>query len=397
MRDRVPTPGRENRVKITQDDGTVVAGVLEYDDQATQEGSPYTKGNVLPDDVCGLLGIDPIESEPKDAWLGVISSMGYCIVTLTVLQVDGSPLSGFKVEGLTGVIDEKCYTDQNGKIFLIMQEGEYSLSIPTADCVDSHFAAQSVNIASGNPTNITMQAVSKGTSAVYTSSQSGLQFSGAVAQVDVFCCGGGGGGGGGRSGASDTISGGGGGGGGGYTETVEDVNFNPFEKFNVSVGSGGRGGEGGATTYVENGSTGGASSALGVSALGGRYGYCYSTDVGGDNRSAGGDGGSGGGGGKFVGRTGPDGGDGGSNGSNGGTGQGLADGGTGQGTSTMSLLGTLCSGGGAGGSSNMGTAGRGSPGRGGNGGAAVIGSQTNAVNGKNGSAGRVELRWVFKS
>lgn len=69
MRDRVPTPGRENRVKITQDDGTVVAGVLEYDDQATQEGSPYTKGNVLPDDVCSLLGLNSTTAEPKDAFL----------------------------------------------------------------------------------------------------------------------------------------------------------------------------------------------------------------------------------------------------------------------------------------------------------------------------------------
>lgn len=69
MRDRVPTPGRENRVKITQDDGTVVSGVLEYDDQATQEGSAYNKANVLPDDVCATLGLNSDTAEPKDAWI----------------------------------------------------------------------------------------------------------------------------------------------------------------------------------------------------------------------------------------------------------------------------------------------------------------------------------------
>ena len=58
MRDRLPTPGKENRVKITQDNGQVVEGVLSYADDATQEGSAYTKGNVLPDSLC----------DPKDAF-----------------------------------------------------------------------------------------------------------------------------------------------------------------------------------------------------------------------------------------------------------------------------------------------------------------------------------------
>lgn len=69
MRDRVPTPGKENRVKITQDDGSVIEGVLSYADEATQEGSAYTRGNVLPDEVCDTLQIDRTSSEPKDAFL----------------------------------------------------------------------------------------------------------------------------------------------------------------------------------------------------------------------------------------------------------------------------------------------------------------------------------------
>ena len=68
MRDRLPAPGKENRVKITLDDGRTVEGVLSYADDAAQEGSAYTKGNVLPDDVCDTLGIDRVQSEPKDAF-----------------------------------------------------------------------------------------------------------------------------------------------------------------------------------------------------------------------------------------------------------------------------------------------------------------------------------------
>ena len=68
MRDRLPTPGKENRVKITLDNGQVVEGVLSYADDATQEGSAYTKGNVLPDSLCDTLRIDPESSEPKDAF-----------------------------------------------------------------------------------------------------------------------------------------------------------------------------------------------------------------------------------------------------------------------------------------------------------------------------------------
>lgn len=68
MRDRVPAPGKANRVKITLDNGQVVEGVLSYADDATQEGSAYNKANVLPDDVCEDLGIDPATAEPKDAF-----------------------------------------------------------------------------------------------------------------------------------------------------------------------------------------------------------------------------------------------------------------------------------------------------------------------------------------
>lgn len=66
MQDRVPTPGKENRVRIRLDDGQTIEGVFEYADEAIVQGSAYNKENVLPDDVCVALGIDT-SSELKDA------------------------------------------------------------------------------------------------------------------------------------------------------------------------------------------------------------------------------------------------------------------------------------------------------------------------------------------
>ena len=86
MRDRLPAPGKENRVRIRQDNGQVVEGVMEYADDATQEGSAYTKGNVLPDSLCDTLGIDPESSEPKDAFLALRTYSGAKESTLQKLM-----------------------------------------------------------------------------------------------------------------------------------------------------------------------------------------------------------------------------------------------------------------------------------------------------------------------
>ena len=68
MKDRVPALGKANRVKITQDNGQIVEGVLSYADEAIEEGSAYCKANVLPDSVCDALGLDRDTAEPKDAF-----------------------------------------------------------------------------------------------------------------------------------------------------------------------------------------------------------------------------------------------------------------------------------------------------------------------------------------
>lgn len=68
MRDRLPELGKANRIRITLDDGNEIEGVLSYADNARQEGSVYSKGNVLPDAVCIALGLNTDTAEPKDAF-----------------------------------------------------------------------------------------------------------------------------------------------------------------------------------------------------------------------------------------------------------------------------------------------------------------------------------------
>ena len=91
MRDRLPELGKANRIRITMDDGQVIEGVLSYADNARQEGSVYSKGNVLPDTVCVALGLNTDTAEPKDAFemLAALAVSGGGIVQLKSITADG--------------------------------------------------------------------------------------------------------------------------------------------------------------------------------------------------------------------------------------------------------------------------------------------------------------------
>lgn len=407
MYDRLPTPGKENRVRITQDDGTIVEGVLSYADDATQEGSHYTKGNVLPDDVCGILGIDPDTSEPKDAWLGVIQAVGYSILTITVLKMDGSPMANTKVEGLTDIIEQKTYTDSNGKIFLILKEGQYTLSVPSMmNCVDASLTSQQVSITAGQRKNVVFQPKSNGATSLRITSTRQIKFSDNVESVDVFCVGGGGGGGGGGylepSSTANPV--GGGGGGGGRTTTKLNAPFTPYTEYQAAIGAGGGGGGGGSGSSSgidagdgSSGRSGGITSVLGVSAsggnpgTGGRWSSFYNSGIGGD-------GGSGGGGGGSYGYS-P--GDGGTDGGNGESGHGRDNnGGNGQGRTTRAFGepgGELFAAGGQGGTiRSTGSTGSNS-GSGGGGGGSIKGGSSSGSSGRSGNSGIILLRWRTKT
>lgn len=142
-------------------------------------------------------------------------------------------------------------------------------------------------------------------------------------KVDIFLVGGGGGG---AYNANVGITGGG----GGYTTTARAIHVSVGQSYAIQIGAGGNSGR--------SPSDGGATSALGKTALGGKWG----------RGNTGGAGGSGGGGYVHSTTTGSGAGAGGSDGSNGGSGAGA--GGTGQGTTTREFgesTGKLYAGGGA--------------------------------------------------
>lgn len=128
------------------------------------------------------------------------------------------------------------------------------------------------------------------------------KLNGAANGINVFCVGGGGG--------AAIVAGGG----GGYTKTGT-VNVSTGTSYSVVIGSGGAG----CADYSKHGSTGGNTSAFGITANGGEGGKSASGSDRGGNGGSGGGGGSGGKGGSD-----------GSNGTNGVDG----NGGTGQGTTT---------------------------------------------------------------
>ncbi len=103
MRDRLPAPGKANRVRIMQDDGKVIEGVLSYADDAVQEGSYYNRANVLPDDVCEILSINKVTAEPKDAFRLAGSTLD-----LRKSKTHRVPINNF------GVPDTTINTEGNG-------------------------------------------------------------------------------------------------------------------------------------------------------------------------------------------------------------------------------------------------------------------------------------------
>lgn len=403
MRDRLPTPGKENRVKITQDDGTAVEGVLSYADDATQEGSPYTKGNVLPDEVCNAYDLDTVTSEPKDAFLAVPRIMGKALLSVTVYKINGTPYPGVVIGGLTNIDTPRGTTNSNGGVTLYVDAGTYNLTFtPNPVCIDTSIPNKQVTVAAGGSGTVTTTEVSNGLTSLNVTSSRTVAFSSNVYGMRVFCVGGGGAGGAGAIGTSGvTSSAKAGGGGGGYTTTANSVSFTKYQNYQLIVGSGG-------TASASGGSGGGTTSAFGVSALGGHPGGSgIATPTG--SYGNGGNGGSGGGGGGF------NGGNAGSNGEDGNSGINnsamvLSEGGTGQGSTTRAFgesSGTLYSGGGGGGSGNLvenggsGGGGRGAwgnsaavagtPNTGGGGGGGGVGSRSYI--GGNGGFGIILLRW----
>lgn len=401
MQDRVPTPGREGRVRIIQDNGVVISGRLEMDDKPLVPGTPYNKANVLSDPTAkefvnvGLTSVAPQNADEAFNMLAararfvtqIITESGDWVapavkgeVTARLFGGGGSGgysetarswgsipsyVAGYAGGGGGGYMNVVTFTPkQNQRYYITIGEGGY-----TATRISKYPGPA----ASGGPTSIAgVGSASGGEGGICTYRTSG----GGSLSAGAGGAGGSGGGGGGGwvndpngtyvTGGSGGAGSYGGGGGGGSGDTG---------------GRGGRGGTyggGGGGGYGTSYGTGGAGGTYGAS--GGRGGSSGSKgrdtrdlaeDYTGPGNGGSGDGGGGGGGGY-----GGNGGNGGYGGGGGGGGYGGSGGiGSQEGSYPNSFynIGAGGGGGGYGGSGGAGThgggggGGYGSAGNGGNG------------------------------
>lgn len=335
----IPVPGEDNLYDLVREDG------------ATVEGTPLCKGTLLSDDTAAALGLGS-QATPNDAFMAIPQLMGKGLLTIKARTDNGSPVPNLLVDGLTGIDASRRRTDNNGELWLYIDEGTYTLFSYDADRhIDIDVVRTTVTVSAGKHTDIVLP-VTLIHNATITSTGA-ITFSPLTSKIDVFVVGGGGGGAGNTSEPSLTALGGGG---GGYTATQFDITVTPDKPYNVFIGSGGTG----ASRYANTGGSGGTTSFMDVSAKGGNGG----------TRFNGGDGGSGGGTPGDGNAASYNGGNGGYNGSNGYRYDGTLNGGAGQGTSTRAFgTGGYYAGGGGGSAGRAsGDGGAGGAGGGGNGG-----------------------------
>ena len=96
MQDREPQVGREGRVRITQDDGTIIEGVLEMADNATIQGTPYNKATQLSDAVAQALKLTPVEEATVNDALGLLPGVisDLTDVQLAMLTIESGEYTG---------------------------------------------------------------------------------------------------------------------------------------------------------------------------------------------------------------------------------------------------------------------------------------------------------------
>ena len=120
MKDRVPTPGKEGRVKLTFDDDTIQYAKIEMADEPTQEGTPLNKATLLSDETAALLGL-PDTATPDDVFKRLAAiPKGYGRVVLTFQDS----------EGPVPMVITSLYDNQVGDVKVSDVDGVYSIDLP---------------------------------------------------------------------------------------------------------------------------------------------------------------------------------------------------------------------------------------------------------------------------
>lgn len=293
MRDRQPTqPGR---VKITPESGDApFYATMEMADNPTDIGTPPTKANLLTDETETALFGSPADRTVDQAFAGIAGKLRLIMsdmatIVVTVKSTSGAGISGVVVAGVFDESGNNVLTNDSGTATGYVSAGTTTISVSgyaDLDDVSETFAAT-------KGASYTKTLTTKTKNFLKITSSRNTKFSGNVTRVDATVVGGGGGGGGGW-GNSNTIQSGGGGGGGGNCIVKESAPFEPNKTYSAVIGSGGAGGKSTTGNYDPTaGSSGGNTSFLGVTAVGGNGGSRGGSSSGGAGGTGNGNGGKG--------------------------------------------------------------------------------------------------------
>ena len=276
MRNRIPAPGQEGRVLITPENGTPYYAKIEMADNPTDDGTPLTKETLLQDDTEAKIFGNAMDRTVDEAFMGIANKISLIMedvatMVLTVTDASGFPLQGVYVNGITDENGNSIATDENGKINGYVSEGSITLSVNNYADIENY--TEQINVVKGQSYTKTIQLNTRNFLKI-TSSRN-IVFSGNVSTVDVSVGGGGGGG------ASQT-TGYSAGGGGGYSTIQTGIPVTPNTNYQAIVGAGGS--YTNPSNYQDkNGTSGGISSFLGVTANGGNGAIGYQPGSGNGN------------------------------------------------------------------------------------------------------------------
>lgn len=291
MEDRIPKLNKKNNkvqldlsnindfasLKTANDAGTLRGDILANNDGTGTDviGTPLTKGTLLSDTTCDVLGI-PHTAVLNDAILGLAIGAGKYGFKIHLQTAGGNPIGSCLIQGVTRPNGTQAFTDNNGDVLVVSTSTNPVVTVNTwfIDCPSSSWTLTSTGVL----TSVTLTMTRNTTTSCSTNISYAYHFSADVNTINYTIAGAGGGGGGGAATLGYNNSGdysygyaSGGGGGSGYVINQSFTN-NINLAVNVVVGAGGVGGAGKAVHQTngysganETGVTGGNGGATTIS------------------------------------------------------------------------------------------------------------------------------------
>ena len=272
MQDRVSLyPGR---VKLEPVAGQANLYDLTRADQPTQEGTPLNKANLLSDATETAMFGSAANRTVDEAFAGLAAQIKLIMsntaaITLTLKDSAGHALPGVLVQGFLTESGQAVYSGTNGVAAGYIAEGSQTIKVTGYADIEDY--TETITVTKG--TTITKALTLTTRNFLKITSSRSVKFSGNVNTVDVSV--GGGGGGGSSGGQTGSSKGSGSGGGGGYCSARTGVVPTANTAYSAVIGAGGTAGApytpgyGDDTEYARNGTGGGSSSFMGISAGGG--------------------------------------------------------------------------------------------------------------------------------